>query len=133
MFKNVHPTGTLNLNAGFVTAYAYFAADANGNPLFWYVGFSQFVNLVIMVLSYGPFAKRYQYEVIKREETEQEANEYGCVDGVDENGDECEPSYDAEDSTCVDGVDENGDECEPSYDAEDSTCVDGLDEDGLDC
>ena len=59
MFKNVHPTGTYNLNAGFVTAYAYFAADVNGNPLFWYVGFSQFVNLVIMVLSYGPFAKRY--------------------------------------------------------------------------
>ena len=70
---------------------------------------------------------------MKREETAQEANEYGCVDGVDENGDECGPSYDAEDSTCVDGVDENGDECEPSYDAEDSTCVDGLDEDGLDC
>ena len=86
-----------------------------------------------MVLSYGPFAKRYQYEVIKREEAAQEANEYGCVDGVDENGDECEPSYDDEDSTCVDGIDENGDECKPSYDDEDSTCVDGLDEDGLDC
>jgi hypothetical protein len=30
----------LNLNAGWITAYAYFAADPNGNPIFWYVGFS---------------------------------------------------------------------------------------------
>jgi hypothetical protein len=48
---------------------------------------------------------------MKREETAQEANEYGCVDGVDENDDECEPSYDAEDSTCVDGLDEDGLDC----------------------
>lgn len=113
MFKNMHPQGTNSTSQGWLAAYSYYAADVNGNSLFWYVGFSQLVNLIITVVSFFPFKHKYEYEVAMNElaaqSADEQASEETCVDGVDQNGDVCEQSYDDEasttESTCVDGLD----------------------------
>lgn len=119
LYKNMHPVGTDNLYAVFTTGTVpYYLADSHGNQVFWYVGFSQLVNLVIMLASFHPFKNKYNYEVLMNELAAQSADESNCVDGLDEDGNVC---YDEEASDDYEAA------------TEDSTCVDGLDEDGNDC